>query len=150
MTVEALEATPPVERELALDMVRRGLPVAPVLVGICGLVWGSQGAWSALVAVGLVLANLVASALMLGWAARVSSTALMATALAGFLFRMMVVCAAIVVVKDEPWIDLTALGVAVLVTHLGLLFAETRHVSASLAYPGLRPTRPTPTEENRA
>jgi CBS domain-containing protein len=41
--------------------------------------------------------------------------------------------------RDEPWIDLTALAVGVLVTHLGLLFWELRYVSASLAYPGLKP-----------
>ncbi len=132
-------SAPAVERDLALDMARRAVPAAPVLVALAALVWGGDGAWSALMAIALVLANLVAAALMLGWAARVSPTALMATALGGFLARMLVVCAAIVLVRDEPWIDLTALGVLVLVTHLGLLFWETRHVSASLAYPGLRP-----------
>jgi hypothetical protein len=42
-------------------------------------------------------------------------------------------------VKDQPWIDLTALGVTVLVTHLGLLAWELRYVSATLAYPALKP-----------
>ena len=31
------------------------------------------------------------------------------------------------------------LGVTILVTQLGLLWWETRHVSLSLAYPGLKP-----------
>jgi hypothetical protein len=35
---------------------------------------------------------------------------------------------------------MVALGVCVLVTHLGLLFWELRYVSMSLAFPGLRPT----------
>ena len=35
---------------------------------------------------------------------------------------------------------MTALGITVLVTHLGLLFWELRYVSASLAFPGLKPT----------
>jgi hypothetical protein len=45
----------------------------------------------------------------------------------------------VLLIKDESWIDLTALGVCILVTHLGLLFWELRYVSASLAYPGLKP-----------
>jgi hypothetical protein len=34
---------------------------------------------------------------------------------------------------------MTALGITVIVTHLGLLFWELRYVSASLAFPGLKP-----------
>ncbi len=146
MTAADAPTAPAVERDLAFDMVRRGLPLAPVLVAVSALIWGGDGAWSALVAIVLVLANLVAAAVTLGWAATVSPTALMATALAGFLGRMVMVCLAIAAVRNEGWIDLTALGVLVLVTHLGLLFAELRHVSASLAFPGLRPH---PTQEKR-
>jgi hypothetical protein len=43
-------------------------------------------------------------------------------------------------VRHASWIDFTALGILVLVTHLGLLFWEMRYVSASLAFPGLKPT----------
>ena len=39
-----------------------------------------------------------------------------------------------------PGSNMTALGICVLVTHLGLLFWELRYVSASLAFPGLKPT----------
>jgi hypothetical protein len=130
---------PAVERELAFDMVRRGVWVAPVLVLIGALAWGGDGAWSALVAIGIVLVNLVLSALGLSWAAKVSPAALMAMAMFGFAVRMGLVVLVIVLVRDEPWIDLTALAVGVLVTHLGLLFWELRYVSASLAYPGLKP-----------
>ena len=134
-------AGPAVERELAFDMVRRGVVVAPVLVLLAALVWGGDGAWSALVAVGLVLVNLALSALALSWAARVSLTMIMAVALGGFAVSMGLVVAVVALVRDEPWIHLTALAVAVLATHLGLLFWELRYVSASLAYPGLKPGR---------
>jgi hypothetical protein len=132
---------PPVERELAFDMVRRGVVAAPVLVALAALVWGGDGAWSMLVAVGLVLVNLLLSAVALSWAARVSLTMLMAVALGGFALRMGLVVGVVALVRHEPWIDLTALAVGVLVTHLGLLFWELRYVSASLAYPGLKPVR---------
>ncbi len=130
---------PPVERELALDMARRGLWVAPAIVLASLVIWGGDGAWSALIAVAVVLVNLVLAAVSLSWAARRSLTLLMAVAFAGFAVRMGLVTAVLLLVKDRPWIDLVALGVTILVTHLGLLFWELRYVSASLAYPALKP-----------
>jgi hypothetical protein len=130
---------PPVERAIAFDMVRRGALVAPVLVLLGGLAWGGDGAWSMAVAVAIVLVNLVLSAVALSWAAGVSPAALMATAFGGFVVRMGLVVLVVALVRDEPWVDLTALAVGILVTHLGLLFWELRYVSASLAYPGLKP-----------
>jgi hypothetical protein len=42
-------------------------------------------------------------------------------------------------VSDVDWVNVKLLAVAVLVTHLGLLAWETKYVSASLAYPDLKP-----------
>jgi hypothetical protein len=131
---------PAVEAEVAADMARRMLPVLPVLVLVAGLIWGLDGAFSAAFAVALVLANLALSAAMLGRAARISLPLLMAAALGGFALRLFLITAVVLLVKDQPWVDLTALGMTLIVTHLGLLIWETRHVSASLAYPGLKPT----------
>ena len=44
-------------------------------------------------------------------------------------------------VKDAAWISLPALCLTILITHLGLLLWETRYVSASLAFPALKPPR---------
>ena len=112
-------AVPAVERELANDMVRRGLWVAPAIVLAAAIVWGGDGAWSAALAVAVVLVNLAVSAIALSWAARISGTALMATAMFGFAVRMGVVTLVVYLVRDEPWIDLVAFGVTILVTHLG-------------------------------
>jgi hypothetical protein len=138
LSASAPEA-PAVERELAFDMARRGLWVAPAIVALAALVWGGDGAWSALVAVAVVLVNLALAAISLSWAARRSLTLLMAVAMGGFLVRMALVTVVMLAVRDRPWIDLVALGVTVVVTHLGLLFWELRYVSASLAYPALQP-----------
>jgi hypothetical protein len=43
-------------------------------------------------------------------------------------------------VQDAGWVEPTALGLTLVVTHLGLLVWELRFVSISLAHPGLRPT----------
>ena len=104
------------------------------------MIWGADGPASGAVAIALVAVNLLLAALGLSWAAKVSLTTIMAMALGGFAVRMGLVCAVLFAVRDASWIDLTALGVTVLVTHLGLLFWELRFVSASLAFPGLKPT----------
>ncbi len=99
-----------VETELALDMLKHAVPFAPVVVLLSWLVWGSRGAWSALLAVAVVVVNLLLSSISLAWAARVSPTALMGAALGGFLVRMMLVTAVVIAVKGSAWVDLTALG----------------------------------------
>jgi hypothetical protein len=140
-------SAPAVERELAFDMLKRGVWLVPVVLIAAVAIWGSAGAASAAVAIGLVAMNLVLAALALSWAARRSLTLLMGVALGGFVVRMALVTVVLLLVKDEPWIDLTALGVAVLVTHLGLLFWELRYVSASLAFPALKPGERRPPKE---
>jgi hypothetical protein len=134
-------AVPDVERELATDMVRRGIPAVPVVLLVAGIVSGWAGVASAGYGMAIVAVNLLLSALALAWAARTSPAALMAMALGGFLVRMGLVTVAILVVKDFGWVDLPVLGITVLVSQLGLLFWETRYVSASLAFPGLKPAK---------
>ncbi len=131
---------PAVEAQVVADMVRRALPGFPVLILVAGLGWGVDGALSSAFAVALALANLVLSAVMLGRAARISLPLLMAAALGGFLLRLVLLTAAVWAVADRPWVELVPLGLTLIVTHLGMLIWETRHVSASLAYPGLKPT----------
>lgn len=135
-----LPEAPPVERQLATDMLRRGTIAAPVLVLLGAALAGTSGAASVAYGVAIVLVNLALSAAMLGWAARQTPTVLMITALAGFLLRMGVVTLAIYVVRDHDWVALVPMGIAVLVASFGLLFWETRFVSASLAFPGLKPS----------
>jgi hypothetical protein len=131
---------PEVERELAFDMLKRGVWFMPAILLLASLIWGARGASSAAVAIALVVVNLVLAALALSWAAKVSLTAIMAVSLGGFAVRMGLVCAVLFAVRNATWIDMTALGITVIVTHLGLLFWELRYVSASLAFPGLKPT----------
>ena len=128
-----------VETELATDMVRRALPVAPLVVLVAALLGGSQGAWSALLAVAVVSANFLLAAVSLSWAARISPVALMATAFGGFLARMGLVTAVILAVRHTSWINLTAFAITILATHLGLLFWEMKYVGATLAFPGVKP-----------
>jgi hypothetical protein len=135
-----LPDAPPVERELAADMFKRGLKVAPLLIAVGALADGVDGAASVAYGVAIVLLNLLLSALMLGWAAKKTASVLMMTALGGFFVRMGIVTLAILLVRHQDWVALVPMSIAVLVASLGLLFWETRYVSASLAFPGLKPS----------
>ena len=139
-TLATADHGPAVEPQVAFDMARRVVPAIPVLVLVAGLIWGLDGAASAAFAVVLVLANLAASAYLLATAARISLPLLMVAALGGFVVRLAVLTGIVIAVKDQPWVDIVALSLTLVVTHLGLLIWETRHISASLAFPALKPT----------
>lgn len=139
-TAPAATATTEVEWDMATDMVRRGLPVAPVLVVVGALGWGVDGALSTGYALVLVLGNLLVAAALMRWAARKSLGVLAGVAAGGYAVRMAVVTLAVWAVKDSSWVELLPLGLTIVVTQLGLLWWETRQISLSLAYPGLKPT----------
>ena len=66
---------------------------------------------------------------------------MMAAAMGGYVLRLGIVTAAVLPVRHHDWFELLPFAVALLVTHLGLLIVESRRVSASLAFPGLKPSR---------
>jgi hypothetical protein len=100
------------------------------------------GLASAAVGVALVCANFLASAALMTFSARISLAALMAAVLGGYVLRLGVITLVIIALRDQAWFHRGAFGFTVLVTHLGLLVWETRYVSATLAYPGLKPKLP--------
>ena len=55
--------------------------------------------------------------------------------------RLAVIVLALWVFHGASWIDFPVLGVTLVVAHLGLLTWEAKHVTMSLAAPGLRPAR---------
>ena len=133
---------PPTEVHVSRDMVRRGLIVAPVLIAICAVIWGGDGALSAMYGIALVLANFALAAAIISTTARISLGLLMGATLFGYLIRLGLIFLAVFLVRDAPWISLPALGATIIVTHLGLLFWEMKYVAISLAQPGLKPVPP--------
>jgi hypothetical protein len=135
---------PAVEQQVATDMIRRSLPVLPVLVLVAGLIWGVDGALSAAFAIAIVFLNFLFSASLLAWSARISLPLMMVAALGGFVLRLALITVAVLLVKDQSWVSLVPLGFTLIITHLGLLIWETRHLSLSLAYPTVKPSRRKP------
>jgi hypothetical protein len=132
---------PLVEREVALDIVKRGVMVTP-LVLLVAAVRGWDGVASAAIALGIVLVNFLAAAAIMTRAAKSGPTAIGAAALGGYVLRLAVILVALVVLRHQPWIDLPTLGFVIVGTHLGLLVWEMKYVSLTLAAPGLKPARP--------
>lgn len=126
---------------VGLDMIKRGAVVAPIVVLIGTLIWGTDGAASVVLALGIVLVNVWLSAYIIDVTSRISFAALAAGAMFGFLIRLGLITAVFLLVKDQSWLDLVAFGITIIIFHLGLLFWELRYISASLAYPGLKPAK---------
>lgn len=129
------------ELAISLDMVKRGVLVAPVLVAICGLIWGVDGVVGALYGIALVLVNFLLAAASIAFTARISLGLMMGAVLFGFLLRLGLILAAVLPVREASWISLPALGATIIVTHVGLLVWELRYVNISLASSGLKPAR---------
>lgn len=134
---------PAPEVDVSKDISKKGLIAAPVIVAVCAVIWGGDGAWSALYGVAIILANFLLAAGTIAMTARISLGLMMGAVLFGYLIRLGLIFLAVWIVKDAGWISLPALGATIIVTHLGLLAWELKYVAMSLAHPGLKPARPT-------
>lgn len=141
LTATTALAGPAPEVGVTKDMVRRGLIVAPLLIAVCGFIWGLDGAFSSAYGIGIVLLNFALSATLVAVTARISLALMMGAVLFGYLIRLGLIFLAVFLVKDAGWISLPALGTTIIVTHLGLLIWEMKYVALSLAHPGLKPAR---------
>lgn len=124
---------------VARDMVRRGAAVLPIVVGIAALVSDLPTAASIGYGMVVVMGNLLLSAYLLAGAARISLGLVPSVALGGYVLRLALVFMAVWLIRDTSWVRMIPLGITIIVTHLGLLVWELRHVSASFAHPGLKP-----------
>jgi hypothetical protein len=151
LVVDHTQVTP--ERDIARDLARRAVWVAPAFVLVGAVGWGVTGAASAAIALVLVVANFLIGAAIITRAVSISLNALYGAVLFGYLVRLGVLGVIAVVLKGSgDWFAAVPFAITLLVTHLGLLAWETRHVSASLAFPGLapQPVQQVTPEENHA
>ena len=131
-----LEGPAPVV-DIAKDLVKRGAILAPVGIVVGALIWGAEGAYSVAYALVLVAINFLMAAFMLAYAGRISAAAMGAAAVFGFFTRLSIITVAVLAVRTAPWVNLVALGLTLIIAHVGLLFWEMRYISGSLANPCL-------------
>ena len=127
------------EGSIVKDMVKKAAIAAPVLIVAFGLIWGIDGALSTAYAIAIVVVNFALSAAILvvvGPHLARHADGRHAVRLPHPLGHLLV---AVLPRPRRSWVELVPLGITLVVTHLGLLFWEMRYVSASLAFPGLKP-----------
>lgn len=129
------------EIQVSLDIMKRAARVAPIIIGVCAVFAGLDGVFSSAYGIALVVLNFFLAAGLIATTARISLGLMMGAVLFGYLVRLGLIFLAVILVRDAAWISLTALGLTIIVTHLGLLVWEMRFVAASLAYPGLKPRK---------
>ena len=132
------------EFAVSRDMVRRGLLVAPVLLVVSGVIWGTEGVSGSAYGLAIVLVNFIFAAGIITITAPRSLPLLMGSVMVGYVARLGLIFIAVLPVRDSTWISIPSLCATMLLTHLGLLVWELRHVSMSLAYPGLKPKNSSP------
>ena len=124
--------------EVAVDMAKRAVWLLPLTVVVGGF-WGVNGIASAAYALAIVVVNFLLSAWLLATTGRISFALMAGAALFGYLLRLGMIFAAVMLVRNASWVEMLPLGIMLIVTHLGLLFWELRYVSGSMAFPGLKP-----------
>jgi hypothetical protein len=130
---------PAPEAAIGRDLVKHGLIVAPVMLGVCAIFWGANGAWSSAYGLTIVLGNFALAAFLVSFTARISYAMMMGATLFGYIVRLGIISAAVYFVRNATWVELIPLCMTIVIAHVGLLFWELRYVSLSLAFPGLKP-----------
>jgi hypothetical protein len=124
---------------VAVDLAKRSLWLLPVVVIVSAAFWGIDGVTSTLYGLAIVVVNFLLAGYLLAVTGRISAALMAGAALFGFLLRLGLIFAAVMLVRDAGWVELVPLGVTLIVAHLVLLFWEMRHVSATLSHPGVKP-----------
>ena len=124
-----VRAIDPVElrlaRSAALFLVVLGLPV----IAIAGLIEGAAGAASAAIGAAVVIGMFMMAGATMSWAARISPTALMGAVLGGYLVRLFIYAALIILLRDVAWISGPALAISTAVLLVAVLIWEVRIAS---------------------
>lgn len=118
-----------VESVLARHTVARSVYVAPALVAIFWLTRGWDGAWSAAIGVGVVVANFLLAGAMLSISAKISLAVYHAAALFGFFLRLALMVLTVLLIAQWLPIDRLAFGISAVVAYLVLLSWEAVAVS---------------------
>jgi hypothetical protein len=109
--------------------VARAVYVAPVLVAIFAIAGGWEGAWSAALGVGVVVANFLLAGAILSISAKISLAVYHAAALFGFFLRLGLMVLTVLLIAQLVPIDRVAFGISAVVAYLVLLSWEAVAVS---------------------
>ena len=114
----------PIEAIIGKNIAKRSLFVAPVLALVFGILQGWPGVVAALVGVAIVVGNFLLGGWIMSRAARVSMSMYHAAALFGFLVRLGLITASMLIIANVTDLDRMALGISVVVSYMVLLSWE--------------------------
>lgn len=114
----------PVEAVLARNTVRRSVYVVPPLLVAFWIARGVDGLVASAAGVAVVIGNFLLAGAMLSVAIRISLAAYQATALFGFLLRLALVAATMLLVVRFVDLDRMAFGISAVVAYMVLLALE--------------------------
>ncbi len=118
------------------EMIRRALPLSVPAVAVAfalgGLLGGRYAAISAAIGVAVVFLNFVVHGLSLNHAARISLTMLYAAGLGGFVIRLGVIFAFMVLLNQLDWFSPVAFAAAVIPCTVVLLVYEMKQLSGHM------------------
>lgn len=127
-----------VETRMASHMFKWGVVVSPFLLLVSYLIWSVHGLESSLYAIILVLINFLVTAKVMEIGGKISLPALMGAAVGSFIFDLVLLTAAVIPVAQASWMNLWALGLTLIVTHLGLVVFEATTISTRMAILDIR------------
>src|ERR1700693_6057668 len=131
MAGETVAAAEP-ERELIRKVTPFAIAAVPVAF-LAGLAFGGWGiGLSAAIGVGIVAANFEVNAVSLAWAARISPVFVYAVGLGGFVVRIMVFVALLVLLRQLDWFSTVAFIATFVPATVVLLVAEMKLLSGHL------------------
>ena len=132
-------STERIESRIAVDLAKKAAIVSPFVVVALGIWRGPDAALGGALALGIVIANFLLSAALLGWTAHHAPHALAGVAMLSFLGRLVLITLIGVGIKALGVVDWPVFCFTLIASYLVLLFWELRSISLTLAYPGLKP-----------
>ena len=127
-----------VEKRMASHMLKWGVVASPFLLLISYLIWSIHGLESSLYSIVLVLTNFLVTAKVMEIGGKISLPALMGAAVGSFIFDLVLLTVAVIPVAQAGWMNLWALGLTLIVTHLGLVVFEATTISTRMAIMDIR------------
>ncbi|MGZ8733651.1 MAG: ATP synthase subunit I [Acidimicrobiia bacterium] len=138
-----MDTTPAVvpdhESEIARDLARRTLFVAPIVLIVAGLWQGWEGVVGAALGLVVVAANFLVLAKLMATGAKAGAQAVAFAAMLSYAVLLIVVTLLAVILRGISQVDLASFVVTIAIVHLALLFLELPKLGLTPGAPGLKP-----------